>query len=258
MTRKLWLAGLVGLVGVALLSSQAPSDAQGKKDELTKMIQKLQAQLKEKDQTINNLQNQIQKLKLEGTKDDGKIALLQQKIKQLEADLKGKKDGKGDKSAAQLKKDLEAAQQTIKERDQTIKTLEQKAPKAVADLNRENQQLRSLLREAESVKKAPFVHTIILKSKKEDEKQILIVTEEAQKTLGMINGVRGLWIGKRAEKGTPELAQTGYQLGIVVLLDDADALTKFLDDPLHKQFNDKLGSAWERPVVYDILRDKQP
>ena len=58
-------------------------------------------------------------------------------------------------------------------------------------------------------------------------------------------------------RGTPELAQKGYQLGIVVLLEDPDTLTKFLEDPLHKQFTDKLADYWERPVVYDFVREKE-
>jgi hypothetical protein len=66
-----------------------------------------------------------------------------------------------------------------------------------------------------------------------------------------------VWIGKPAENATPELAQTGYQLGVTVVLDDAEALQRYLDDPLHKQFTDKMGDAWERPLVFDIQRETE-
>ena len=258
MIRKFSLAGLCALVGAVFLCSQAPTDAQGKKDDLAKQIQKLQQQLKDKEQQINKLEAQIQKLKFNDLKDDAKLAALNVRIKQLEAELK-KKVGAAtpDSNTAMLKKDLEAAFQTIMEKDQLIATLQQKAPKATAELAKENEQLRKSVRDLEAIKKAPFVHAKILKLKKEGDEQVKIINDEALKTLAKIEGVRGVWVGKRAENGTPELAQTGYQLGMVVLLDDAESLQKFLDDPLHKQFNDKLADYWERPIVYDIQRDAE-
>lgn len=230
---------------------QPPSEAQGKKDDLAKQVQKLQQQLKEKDQTINKLEAQIQKLKALDKQEDAK---LQQRIKQLEADLK-KKGGTPDKNATQLRKDLDAANQTIREKDQLITTLQQKAPKATADLTKQVEALRKSVKDLEGIKNAPVIHSMILKLKKSDEAQIKRVSTEADKTLGKVAGVRGVWIGKPAETSTPEPSQQGYQLGVIVLLDDPATLQKFLDDPLHKQFIDQLADAWERPIVYDIQRD---
>jgi predicted RNase H-like nuclease (RuvC/YqgF family) len=255
MARNLGLCVLVVLIGVVLLCSHAPTAAQGKKDDPAKTIQMLRLQLKERDQQILKLETQIQKLKLGDIKDDGKIAQLQQRIKQLEGELKGKTPAKGEKTAGQLKKELDAANLSIKEKDQLIASLQQKAPKATAELSKEVESLRKSVKDLEALKKAPFVHAMILKLKKVDEAQVKIVHDEAMKTLAKIPSVRGVWVGKRAEYGTPELAQTGFQLGVVVLLDDAEALQKFLDDPMHKQFSDRLADLWERPIVYDILRD---
>jgi uncharacterized small protein (DUF1192 family) len=252
MIRKLGAAGFCLLVGMMLFWSQAPTPAQGKKDDQAKQIQQLKKQLADRDQQIQKLEAQISKLKINDAKDDGKIALLQQRIKQLEADLKNKKP---DKSATQLRKDLDAANLSIKDKDAQIAALQDKAPKATAELSKEITKLRGRVRELEAVKKAPLVHSVILKLKKADPEQVKIISEEANKTLAKIEGVRGMWIGKPAENATPELAQKGYQLGLVVLLDDSDALQKFLEDPLHKQFNDKMGTLWDRPVVYDIQRE---
>ena len=254
MIRKLCLAGLFVLAGVLLLSSQTPTPAKDKKEDLKKQVADLKKTLAERDQHIKNLEAQIVKLKIADAKDDAKIVFLQQRIKQLENDLKNKKGGP-DKNAAKLRRDLDAANQTIRDRDDTIAYLKDTSPKKTSELTSELIKLRKAARDFETLKKAPFAHTKILKLKKIDDEQVKAIYDEANKTLGKIDGVLGVWIGKRAENGTPELAQKGYQLGLVVLLDDAESLQRFLDDPLHKQFTDRMGSLWERPLVYDIQRD---
>ena len=224
MPRKLCLAGLGVAVAALLLGSQATIDGQGKTD-LNKQIAQLKATLAERDKSIAKLHNDFNAYK------------------------------KSHPGAAKLQKDLDTAHQTIKDRDATIASLQDKSPTTVADLTKENSALRKQVRELQAAKKAPFVHTVILKLKQKDDDQVKKVQDEADKTLAKIDGVRSIYIGKPAEKGTPELAQKGYQLGVVVLLDDADALQKFLDDSLHRQFMDKMGDSWERPVVYDFQRD---
>ena len=224
MIRKCCLVGGCGLACVLLLCSQGPTPAKDKKEDLKKEVAQLKKTLADRDQQITTLQGQLQK-----AKDD------------LAAAKK--------KNPAKLQKDLDAANQSLKDKDETIAALQK------SDQSKEVVRLRKDLRTLEALKKAPFVHATILKMKKMDDEQVKMVTDEAGKTLAKIDGVRGFWIGKPAENGTPELAQKGYQLGIVVLLDDADALQKFLEDPLHKQFTDKMTSQWDRPVVYDIQRD---
>ena len=225
MFRKLCGVVFCALIGAFLLCSQTPTEAQGKKEDLVKQIQQLK-------KTIQDRDLQIQKSK-------------------TDFDAYKKKNPGGTK----LQKDLDKANQTIKDKDATIATLQQGSPQAIKDLTKENSALRQRLRDSEAVKKAPFVHSVILKLKTEDAEQAKTIYEEAGKTLAKIDGVRGVWIGKPAENGTPELAQKGYQIGLVVLLDDADSLQRYLDDPLHKQFTDKMGEYWERPVVYDFQRD---
>ena len=228
MIRKACVVTVCGLAAMLLVCSQAPMSAQSAKEE----VAKLKKTLAERDKTIAHLQTQIQKNK---------------------TDFDGYK--KKNPGATKLQKDLDAANQTIKDKDVQIATLQDKAPQATAALSTEVVRLKREIRDLEAVKKAPFVHAVILKLKKMDDAAVKTVTDEAGRTLAKIDGVRSLYIGKPAENATPELAQKSYQLGVVVLLDDADALQKFLEDPLHKQFTDKMGSLWERPVVYDIQRD---
>ena len=226
MNRNLWIAGACLVAGATLLLSQGPSDAQGKKND-DKQIQKLQQDLKEKNQQYAKLKLDFEVYKKKNT------------------------------SNAKLQKDLDKANQSIKDKDSTIATLQQNSSQTVKDLVKENDTLRRQVRDLGAVKKAPFVHTVLLKLKKSDDAQVKVVSDEAAKTIAKIEGVRGVWVGKPAENGTPELAQTGYQLGIVGLLDDADALARYLVDPLHQQFTDQMGDAWERPVVYDFQRDAE-
>ena len=217
MTRKLGLACACGLVGVFLLCSQVPAPAQTKGD--AKQIQQLKNTIADRDQ-------QIAKTK---------------------ADFDAYK--KKNPGATKLQKDLDKTNQSIKDKDALIASLQAKDP------SKEITSLRQQLKDLNAMKKAPFVHTVILTLKKDDDAQVKRVYDEAGKTLAKIDGVRGIWIGKPAANGTPELAKNGYKIGVVVLLDSADALKTFLDDDLNKQFNDKMADYWDRPVVYDFLRD---
>lgn len=257
MFRKTLPVFVIIVVASLLLSSGENAPAQVKKEDLGKQVTSLKKTIADRDQTIQKLEAQIQKLKANDAKDDGKLAQAQQRIKQLENELKGKKvTPPADKNVDKLKKDLEAAKKSLKEKDDLITTLQDTTTKAAADLAKEVVALRRKAKELEAVKKAPFVHSLVLKTKSEaNADQVKAVTEEVLRTLPMIDGVRGVWIGKPAEFGTPELAQKGYQLGIVVLLEKAESLDKFLEDPLHKQFTDKLADYWERPVVYDFVNE---
>jgi hypothetical protein len=194
----------------------------------------------------------LKKALQEKEKQNDKLELQLQKQK-LEFEFYKKKNP----GAPKLQKDLDKANQTIKDKEAVIATLQKPTSQATKDLTKENEALRRKIRELEAFKKAPFVHSMILKLKKEDDEQVKKTLAEADKTLARIPSVRAVWIGKPAESATPDLAQKGYQLGIVVLLDDADALQRFLDDPLHKQFNNKIGEFWERPVVYDFQREDE-
>ncbi|MSU79892.1 MAG: hypothetical protein EXS16_17610 [Gemmataceae bacterium] len=260
MFRKTLPVFIVLVTGSLLLTHRDQAPAQGKKDDLGKQVQTLKKTVADRDQAILKLEAQIQKLKLNDVRDDGKMAQLQQRIKQLESELKGKKTTPtGDKNTTEkLKTDLAAANKSIKDKDDLIATLQNASPKSTADLAKEIVSLRRRAKEFDAVIKAPFVHSLVLKTKTEaSSEQVKAITDEVLKTLPQIEGVRGVWLGKPAEFGTPGLAQKGYQVGVVVLLENAETLDKFLADPLHKQFTDKLGDSWERPVVYDFVRESE-
>jgi len=171
---------------------------------------------------------------------------------------------------AQAKKDDPTKQiadlkKKVSDRDTTITQLNSKITANTASLKDKDTQIKSLndqadttqkrLKVLEALKKAPYLHTVVLKLKKPDDAQVQRVYDEAYKTIAKIKGVRGMFIAKPAEDDTPELAQKDYHLGLIVMLDDADALKSYLDDPLHQKFVDKMGDYWDKPIVYDLQRD---
>jgi len=101
-------------------------------------------------------------------------------------------------------------------------------------------------------KPAPFVHTVIFYLKKEapaTEADALIA--DSQKLLAKIPTVREIRAGKPAEKATP-IATKDYQVGLLVLFDDADGLHTYLDHPLHKEYVSNHEKNLEKVVVYDF------
>jgi uncharacterized coiled-coil protein SlyX len=164
-----------------------------------------------------------------------------------------------------LNKQITDLKKKVSDRDTTITQLNTKVTTNTASLKDKDTQIKTLtdqtdtmqkrLKVLEALKKAPYLHTVVLKLKKPDDAQVQRVYDEAFKTIAKIKGVRGMFIAKPADDDTPELAQKGYQLGLIVLLDDADALKSYLDDPLHQQFVDKMGEYWDKPIVYDLQRD---
>src|SRR5438132_13814594 len=106
MIRKLCVAGVCALAGVMLLCTQAPTPAQGKKDDQAKQIQELKKKLAERDE-------QIKMLKQDAAANKKKVA-----------------------NANKVQKDLDAANQSIKDKDAQIATLQDNAPKATAELSK--------------------------------------------------------------------------------------------------------------------------
>lgn len=105
----------------------------------------------------------------------------------------------------------------------------------------------------------PYVHAVIFTLKKDapaNEAEAIIA--DCHELLEKISSVRHLWAGRPAEKATPKVAKKDYQVGLLVIFDDADGLQKYLDDPLHLKFLDKHGAHvdMEKLSVYDFVNQK--
>jgi hypothetical protein len=105
------------------------------------------------------------------------------------------------------------------------------------------------------VRKAAYVHTVLFHLKKDaprEEASALI--SDAHELLGKIPSVRELRIGRPAEKGTPDFAKKDFQVGLLVLFDDAQGLETYLNHPLHLKYVEKHMSHIdvEKLQVYDF------
>lgn len=164
----------------------------------------------------------------------------------------------GQTKSADQNKQISDLKKKVSDQTTTINQLNSTITANKASMKDKDSQISTMqkrLTTLENLKKAPYLHTSILKLKKPDDAQVKRVYDTAFTTIARIDGVRGMFIGKPADDTTVESARKDYQLAITILLDDKDALKSYLDDPLYKKFTDKLGDYWETPTVYDILRD---
>jgi hypothetical protein len=103
-------------------------------------------------------------------------------------------------------------------------------------------------------KKAPFVHAVIFHLKKDAPAgEADAVIADSHKLLAKIGSVRGLWVGRPSDKGTPKIAKK-FDVGLLVLFDDAEGLQKYIVDPLHVEFVKKHLSHFdqEQLAVFDF------
>jgi hypothetical protein len=107
---------------------------------------------------------------------------------------------------------------------------------------------------------APYVHVVVFHLKKDAPKDAVDgLIADAHSMLRKIPSVRDLRIGWPPETATPQFAQKDYQVGLVVLFDDAEGLKTYLDHPLHLQYVDKhlKHVATDKLLVYDFVNQKK-
>jgi hypothetical protein len=91
-------------------------------------------------------------------------------------------------------------------------------------------------------KEAPFVHVVIFRLKKDTpDGEIDAMITDCKEMLSKIPSVKGIKVGRPSDKGTPEIAKKDYQIGLLVLFDDADGLKTYLDHEQHLKFVEKHG-----------------
>jgi hypothetical protein len=105
-----------------------------------------------------------------------------------------------------------------------------------------------------------YLHVVVFRLKKEAPKSALPeVIADCHAMLAKIPSVRQVKAGRPAEKATPKLARTDYDLALLVVLDDHDGLTAYLDHPLHVAFVKKHGKHFdvERLRVFDFVNQRK-
>ena len=110
-------------------------------------------------------------------------------------------------------------------------------------------------RELEALRQTPYLHTVIIKMKKDSTaEQAQALLDDIPTMLGRIPSVKGLWYGQRAAQASPEFAVKDFDMSLAILFDNYDGLIRYLDDPIHKAFLDKHVKHIEAPLVYDALK----
>ena len=104
-------------------------------------------------------------------------------------------------------------------------------------------------------KAAGYVHAVIFHVKKEaPQGEVPALIHDAHELLGHIPSVRELRVGRPAEKSTPDFAKKDFQVGLLVLFDDAQGLETYLNHPSHLKYVEKHMSHIdvEKLHVYDF------
>jgi hypothetical protein len=105
-----------------------------------------------------------------------------------------------------------------------------------------------------------YLHVVVFRLKKDAPKSALPeIIADCHTMLAKIPSVRQVKAGRPAEKATPKLARTDYDLALLVLVDDADGLTAYLEHPLHLAFVKKHGKHFdmERLRVFDFVNQRK-
>ena len=105
---------------------------------------------------------------------------------------------------------------------------------------------------------APYVHAVIFYLKKDAPKDAAKeIIADAHAILAKIPSVRMVKAGLPAEKSTPKLAVTDYQVGLLIMVDDFNGLKAYLDHPLHLKYVEKHEKHFDKVLVYDFLNQNK-
>jgi hypothetical protein len=117
-------------------------------------------------------------------------------------------------------------------------------------------------REAPGAKKGDtggLVHVVFFTMKKDAPKgAVEEVIADCHKVLGKIPAVRSVRAGRPSPKGE-KLAQKDYDVGLLILVDDADGLQAYLEHPLHVEFVKKHIKHFDikRLRIFDFIDEKK-
>ena len=103
-----------------------------------------------------------------------------------------------------------------------------------------------------------YVHAVIFYLKKDAPKDAVeTFIKDVHEMLEVIPSVKGIWVGRPADKGTPDFAKKDYDVGLVVLFDNYDGLKEYLDHAKHVAFVKKHGKYFETVNVFDFMDQKK-
>ena len=75
---------------------------------------------------------------------------------------------------------------------------------------------------------------------------------DCHKTLGAIPSVKGLWVGRRAEKGSEKFGDKDFNVGLLVLFENFEGLKAYEVDATHQQLVQRYLPIIDKIQVYDF------
>jgi hypothetical protein len=105
-------------------------------------------------------------------------------------------------------------------------------------------------------KKGMLVHAVIFTMKKDTApEKVDEVIADCHKMLSKIKSVRKVMVGRPTKEKAEPITQTGYDVGMIILVDDFAGLKAYLEDPIHVEFVKKWGKSFdiEKLKVYDFV-----
>jgi hypothetical protein len=108
--------------------------------------------------------------------------------------------------------------------------------------------------------KAAFVHAVIIRLNKDAPTgEVGAILKDSRDLLAQIPSVREVRAGTPSDKGTPKLARSDYDVGLLVLFDDADGLKAYLEHPMHQEFVKRHNKNldMDKLLVYDFMDQKK-
>lgn len=230
-------------------SAQPNNEAKQRIAELERKVEQLQNSLKTATTERKNADKRVIQLDQDLQERDKRIVALEAAVKKAKAT--------GDEIRA-----FKSLENQVKERDQKIQQIkgsfdalmnERKNELAVVNgLRKDVEKLSRDVRDLEAIEKGNCVHAAFYRIKKDmNPKEVDHFLVAAPRVIGKLPGVRGLWVGKPNIRGTeaPE-----YDVGVVAIFDDPDALRRFLDHPVYRQFDTSTRRTLE-PTPFNLLRE---
>jgi hypothetical protein len=108
--------------------------------------------------------------------------------------------------------------------------------------------------------KPQYVHAVIFHVKKDAPKdEVDALIRDAHEMLRPIPSVRELRVGRPADTATPGFANKAYQVGLLILFDDAEGLLAYHHHPMHVKYVEKHlpHLEMEKLMVYDFAHQQK-
>lgn len=235
---------------------QLENDLRKTRSDYEKRLQNLAADVRDRDMKIVQLRAEAERQTRTFQTDKADLAArLDRQTKQI-ADLERRIAVTDvDEATKLLQRDLADRERKIGQLMNQIDGIVQDRKNDLATIGamrREHDKFRRDFRELETIGKANTIHAGFYRLKKTaDAEEIDSFLAATPRVFGKLPGVRGLWVGKAHVRG---LDPAAFDVGFIVLVDDADSLRRVLDHPAYTNHLTAIHRSFD-PAIYSLNRE---